>query len=248
MKKSRHLATTLSLLCLAILSFGIVLNVRTQVPGRNPKPDFKSFPIVDFNKSESTDPEEKAKRQAKDKRYSKRYLPAINETSNELYSSRDWDRGLPALPIKQSAAIIIGTVTLAEAHLTQNRTGIYSEFAVSVDTVVKDDASQSIQAGSTVSVERNGGRVRMPSGKIVVSWTRNQNMPEVGSRYALFLTHDFEVKGDVANSFYLLTGYQLRSGRVFPLDAYAAAKVYMDRDESVFLNDLLSAIANPPTN
>jgi hypothetical protein len=175
-------------------------------------------------------------------------LPAINETSNELYSSRDWDRGLPALPIKQSAAIIIGTVTLAEAHITQNRTGIYSEFAVSVDTVVKDDASQSIQAGSTVSVERNGGRVRMPSGKIVVSWTRNQNMPEVGSRYALFLTHDFEVKGDVANSFYLLTGYQLRSGRVFPLDAYAAAKVYMDRDESVFLNDLLSAIANPPTN
>ena len=194
MKKSRHLATTLSLLCLAILSFGIVLNVRTQVPGRNPKPEFKSFPIVDFNKSESTDSEEKAKRQTKDKRYSKRYLPAINETSNELYSSRDWDRGLPALPIKQSAAIIIGTVTLAEAHLTQNRTGIYSEFAVSVDTVVKDDASQSIQAGSTVSVERNGGRVRMPSGKIVVSWTRNQNMPEVGSRYAFSLLMILKLK------------------------------------------------------
>ena len=169
MKKDRHLATILSILCIA-LSFGIVLNVKTQqVPGRNPKPDFKSFPIVDFNKSESTEPDENTKRQTKDKRYSKRYLPAINETSDELFSSRDWDRGLPALPIKQSAAIIIGTVTSAQAHLTQNRTNIYSEFAVSVDTIVKDDASRSIQAGSTVSVERNGGRVRMPSGKIVVS-------------------------------------------------------------------------------
>ncbi|HKP80571.1 MAG TPA: hypothetical protein VJT69_01070 [Pyrinomonadaceae bacterium] len=247
MKKHKHLAT-LSLLCLAFLSFGIALNVKTQVTGRKAKPDFKSFPIVDFNKSESTEPDEKAKRQKKDKRYSERYLPAINETSDELFSSRDWDRGLPALPIKQSAAIIIGTVTSAEAHLTQNRTSIYSEFAVSVDTVVKNEASQSLQAGSIVSLERKGGRVRMPSGKIVVSWTRNQNMPEVGSRYALFLTHDFEVKGDVADGFYLLTGYELRSGRVFPLDANSAAKVYTDRDESVFLNDLLSALATPPTN
>ena len=244
MQRSKHLATVLSLF--AFLSLGIALNVKTQSPTQKSKPDFKSFPVVDFDKSESSD--QKTKRQAKDKRYSKRYLPAINEATNELFSSMDWDRNLAPLPTQQSAAIIIGTVTAAEAYLTQNRTAIYSEFAVLVETVLQNDATQPIQPGNTMSVERSGGRVRLPSGKLVVSWVRNQNMPKVGSRYVLFLTHDFEVKADVADSFYLLTGYELHAGRVFPLDANASAKVYTDSDESEFLNNLMSAVATPRAN
>ena len=67
-------------------------------------------------------------------------------------------------------------------------------------------------------------------------------MPQVGSRYVLFLTHDFETKGDAGKDFYLLTGYLIKDGRVFPLDDTASGRVYNDVTESSFLNDLWSSV------
>jgi len=146
------------------------------------------------------------------------------------------------MPIARSSAIVIGTVTTSEAYLTEDKTAIYSEFTVSVDTVVKNDPSNPIDTRRPITLERNGGRVRMPSGKIIVSWTSHQKMPQVGSRYVLFLTHEFETKGDTGNDFYLLTGYLIQAGRVFPLDDTASGRAYKDVSETSFLNDLWSAV------
>ncbi len=71
-------------------------------------------------------------------------------------------------------------------------------------------------------------------------------MPRVGGRYVLFLTHDFELKGDMGKDFYILTGYELKDGRVFPLDNVGTnhpMTIYKDASESTFLNDLFSTIA-----
>ena len=97
-----------------------------------------------------------------------------------------------------------------------------------------------VAAGETVRVERSGGRVRMPSGKIVVSWTNHQNMPKIGSRYVLFLTHDFEIAGDTGDDFYLLTGYEFKDGKVTPLDSFTNRGVlaYKGAAESSFLTEL----------
>ena len=78
---------------------------------------------------------------------------------------------------------------------------IYSEFHVAIETVIKNDPGNMIKAGATVTVERTGGRVRMPSGRTVISWVSHQNMPRVAGRYVLFLTHDFETPNDTPRTF-----------------------------------------------
>ena len=143
---------------------------------------FENFPIVDFEAKEPREPKLKAARNAKASKYSKKHAGEINEELHQIFTNSDWDLRLPALPVARSAAIFIGTVTDAQAHLTPDKTGVFSEFAFQVESILKGDPKRTVAAGETVIVERSGGRVRMPSGKIVVSWTNNQNMPKVGSR------------------------------------------------------------------
>jgi len=90
----------------------------------------------------------------------------------------------------------------------------------------------------------------MASGKVAISWTNHQDMPKVGSRYVFFLTHDFEVAGDTYDDFYLLTGYELKGGKVFPLDESPKQSVlaYKGAAESSFLTDLVEALKTPMSN
>jgi len=245
MLNSKYFGPMFFFLCFTLVALGAGLRVpqtTSNKPNRPQRPDFEHFPIVNFDAPEASDLETRSARRAKGRKYSKRYLPKISEDTDQLYSTADWDRGLPAIPSDKSSAIVIGTVTKSKAYLTEDQTAIYSEFMVSVDTVVKNDLGNPIGNGRSITVERNGGRVRMPSGKIVVSWTSHQKMPHVGSRYVLFLTHDFETNGDTGKDFYLLTGYLIQGGRVFPLDDTASGRAYTDVTESSFLNDLLSSV------
>lgn len=249
MLKFKHSAGIFFVLCFTLMVLGASLRINTpQEPSKKTKqelrgPRFDDFPIVDFDAQEPDDPEVRSIRQSTGRKYSKRYLPRISESTDQLYSSADWDRGLPAIPVDRSSAVVIGTILKSQAHLTEDKTAIYSEFTVGVDMVVKDDSDSPIDIKRPVTVERNGGRVRMPSGKIIVSWTSHQNMPRTGSRYVLFLTHDFETKGDTGKNFYLLTGYAIQDGRVFPLDDTASGGVYKDAEESSFLKDLWSSVS-----
>ena len=209
-------------------------------------PDFSNFPIVDLATPSSPESKAKATRDFKARKYSKKYGKAIGEETDQIFSTSDWDLRLPALPVQRSAAVVIGTVCRADAFLTPDKTGVYSEFAVKVDSILKEDPKKQLTGGDTISVERNGGRVRMPSGKIAVSWTNHQDMPKVGSRYVFFLTHDFEAAGDT-DDYYLLTGYELKDGKVFPLDKSPKQSVldYKGTAESTFLTDLVEAIKTP---
>jgi len=225
----------------AVFSRAVVKKQQSETP------DFSNFPIVDLTAQSPTEPKTKAIRDFKARKYSKKYGKAIGEETDQIFSTSDWDIRLPALPVQRSAAVIIGTVCGAAAYLTPDKTGVYSEFAVKVDSILKEDPKKQLTGGDTISVERNGGRVRMPSGKIAVSWTNHQDMPKVGSRYVFFLTHDFEVAGDTYDDFYLLTGYELKDGKVFPLDKSPRQSVldYKGTAESSFLTDLVEALKTP---
>lgn len=211
-------------------------------PNQPQRPDFAHFPIVNFD----------APKRVISKRVRSDELWAGSTTNDTFPRSAKVRTSyiprltgiavLPAIPTDKSSATVIGTVTKSEAYLTEDQTAIYSEFTVSVDTVVKNDLGNPITHGRSITVERNGGRVRMPSGKIIVSWTSHQKMPQLGSCYVLFLTHDFETNGDTGKDFYLLTGYLIQGGRVFPLDDTTSGRAYTDVTESSFLNDLLSSV------
>ena len=209
--------------------------------------DVSQFPIVEYVAEKALTGKERAKWEAKGKKYNSRHVPPVNEFSNQLFSFIDWERGLPAFPFDRSAAVIIGDITGAEAHLSSDETKIYSEFTVDVDAVLKNDELKPLSPQSKIKVERPGGRVRFPSGKIVIAAVSNQDLPRLGRRYVLFLTHDFIMGGRYDETFFILTGYELRNGKVFPLDKVSSGhpiNAYKGSDEEVFFKDLISAQTN----
>jgi hypothetical protein len=140
--------------------------------------------------------------------------------------------------------VLIGEVTDAQAYLTGDKEWVYSEFTLRVREVLKNTTALAVSEGGSLIADREGGRVRFPSGHITLQYVHGQGMPRVGRRYALFLTCDRQEQ-----SSHVLTGYELRGGRVFPLDNPAGgqhpiATAYKDADETLFISDLRTAIAN----
>lgn len=206
--------------------------------------DTSNFPIVDVTTTLPTDPNEQAKRNRKNKKYNSRYVPPLREL-DQIYTFTDWELGLPALPVAKSAAIVIGEVSTAQAFLSEDKSAVYSEFGIRIDEVLKTETRFPVVPGSVLPVERMGGLVRFPSGKLAVSIVDKQDMPRIGGRYVLFLVHRFSSETE---DFYILTGYELRSGRVSLLDRITSGPIaaYRGTDETSFLRDLRVAIANGP--
>lgn len=119
----------------------------------------------------------------------------------------------PAIPFEQSDVIVIGTVTDGKAHLSNDKTSVYSEFEVRIESVVKGEANPLIKTQNSIAVERSGGAVRLPSGKILRRGKIFERMPIANRKYLFFLRSHNEIE-----SFSIISGYELRDGRVFPLD------------------------------
>ncbi|HXG66548.1 MAG TPA: hypothetical protein VNO70_15720 [Blastocatellia bacterium] len=145
-----------------------------------------------------------------------------------------------ALPAAQSDAVVRGEVIDAQAYLSNDKTGIYSEFTVRIGEVLKDFQQAPIADDQQITVEREGGAVKFSSGRIQRYSIANQRMPRVGRQYVLFLKYNEEGK-----DYSILTGYEIRRGRVIPLDALAQFAAYKNSEEVSFLNAVKDAIARP---
>lgn len=235
---------SLTYLALGILitSF-LIINAQKQNK-HDEEPDVNQFPILDYKKSGHSGDGIK---RAKSKKYDNRYAVRISESSDGIFTISDWEVGLSALPVSRSSAVILGEVTNAQAHLSDDETNIYSEFTVRLVEILKHDRQRRLNIGDDVIVERSGGRVRLPSGKVIVSRTNHQDLPHVGKSYLLFLTHAF-AGGSADEDFHILTGYELRNGQVFPLDKLNrghAITQYSGADLATFRADLSKGLANP---
>jgi hypothetical protein len=156
-----------------------------------------------------------------------------------------WDEALPALPAGRSALVVLGEVIDAKAYLSNDQTGVYSEFTVRVERVLKNDKGSSVFPGEFITTERWGGRVIFPSGRAITYGNRGQGMPQLGQEYLFFLERNPE-------QYNLLTAYQLRSGKVQPLDGRSApggedsewgGNAFKGKTVDEFLHDVESAIA-----
>lgn len=157
------------------------------------------------------------------------------------------------LPTDESDAIISGEVTNAQAFLSEDKTSAYSEFETRVGEILKNSDSVLLASGESVDVLRGGGRVRLPSGEVKNLGGGGWGAPRVGRRYVFFLKYD-----KPSQSYYIITGYELRDGKVFPLDGipryasenhqYRTYNKYKGVDEGKFFSDLRQAIINPPSS
>jgi hypothetical protein len=201
------------------------------------------------------DSHERAKRIAKNSRYDKndkraRRLTELPSGAGAVYGN---EQPPPlAVPVKQSDAIVIGRVTKAQPYLTDTETSMYTELNVTVEQVLKNDGIPSAAVGSILTVDREAGAMRLHDGRVIHYETGGLgSVPRNGHRYLLFIKriHD-------GTDITIVTGYELRGGKVFPLDGEAQifdpATGQITRkapfegvQESSFLAIVQSAMANP---
>ena len=144
------------------------------------------------------------------------------------------DEGLAltrALPVSKSDYIVVGEVKTAEAHVSQNKENVYSEFTVLVSKVFKT-ANSSIIQGSEITVDRVGGYVKYPNGRTVLYSVSGKNMPAIGARYVFFLSSPNN------QDLIILTAYQLGPNGVVPLDDSPQFEKFRGTAEDLFLKDL----------
>jgi hypothetical protein len=205
--------------------------------------EFESqFAVADLEEAEPADPQQLAKRKAKSKRYDKLGLVSkqvpdyVDETA--LYSH--WQENLPAFPVEQSHAIIIGETLDSQAHLSNDKSGVYTESSVRISEILKQDSSSSLVSGAVISVDRPGGFVKYPNGRKVLYRVVGLNMLRVRKQYVLFL-------GDASDggNYRVITGYELMVGGVSPLDEAAHFDKYRGMAKTPFLNAVCAAIAPP---
>jgi hypothetical protein len=199
------------------------------------------FPSVDRDEPDEPDAAKRAKRQAKNSRFDGKRMvqddPYRSSTGSVLIN--DWEVGLPALPAAQSKVVVIGEVTDVQAHMSNDRNGVYSEFAVRVEEVLKNSTDIELAAGSAIVLEREGGIVKHAPNQSRLYRIEGQGFPRKGRRYVFFLNPvgqepDYEI----------VAGYELRGSKVVLLDTVSQFRKYEGVDEATFLNAVREAIAN----
>ena len=242
-------AAGLLLLVALVAAGGTTLSARRPQNQPPEKPPRKSqgmieqerrLPVADYSAPEPDDPRDKKKREAKAKKFAKVEL-SIDPDSDSVTTSSHWATGLPAIPASQSSAVIIGTVRKAKAELTPNRNKVYSEFTITINEVLKNDATSSLSSGKIITADRAGGRVRFPSGKVGLYSVTGQGMPQVERTYLLFLT-----EADPESDYSILTGYEILNGHIHPLDDPGSGHPFTKFkgvEESLFLEEVRTAVA-----
>ena len=200
--------------------------------------DEEKVPKASYVSALPSDPNERAVRSARNSRYDKRFSVPFDETSADTKKRSiisDWYLYVPALPIVESDAVVVGEVTASSGHLSNDKTGAYSEFVIRIDEVLKEDSGLS---NEFVIAVREGADVELPSGRIVRYEIVHQGLPQVGRRYVLFLKYN-----EQGNDYDILTGYELRKERVLPLDKVQPFAIYKTQREDTFLDSVREAIA-----
>lgn len=113
--------------------------------------------------------------------------------------------------------IIVGIISGGQSYLSNDRRNIYSEFKVRLQEVLRSSVTP-LSSGQSIDIERSGGAIRLPSGKILQRGSIAESMPRVGGKYVFLLRY----KQDT-NSFILKTGFQLEGDHVYRLDDEKAA-------------------------
>ncbi len=221
------------------------------------KERLNKLPVADYETPESSNADEREKRRAKKRRYNDTPDSKIDPSAAfvERVSSYDWEWGLEsALPTGQSSAIVVGEITDARAYLSEDKANVYSEFKVSVEKVIKNDSNEPIAVGDSIILDRIGGRVRTPAGHIQSYTVRGRGTPQVGLRYLFFLGYNKRESSirrlpsaDEMNR-HILTAYELRDGKVAPLDNAGGQNFKMNEgvDETSFLNEIQRSLSRQP--
>jgi hypothetical protein len=243
---------TLLFLVFTILGALVLIQIQTiRAQSQESKGSNKdqSFPVVDYDTPSHSKLQPSDKRLRKNGFYDRQTgLVQKSATGDEALIETEWAGILPALPVYGSDAVVLGEVKDAQAFLSNDKSGVYSEFTLEVEQVFKDDLKQPLSAANVITLTRFGGSVRYSPTRSQLIHVVGQRMPLPGKRYVFFLQ-----RGADPRDYSIKTAYEIQSGRVHPLDGSNAkppqpwaGDAYENTEEAAFLNALQDAIAKSP--
>jgi len=95
------------------------------------------------------------------------------------------------LPVNWSNTIVVGSVKRIQPYLSEDKRNIYTEYTISVTEVLKDAKGLSLNAASTISLDRMGGAIRLNSGRVLRDVVHGNGAPLIPEhKYVMFLTYD----------------------------------------------------------
>lgn len=201
--------------------------------------EFRSrFAKTDYDSFESNESSEREVRRKRSKHYDSSGIVSKHPSDTGVGTTfiSEWYVNLPSLPIKESCAIVVAEAVRGEAHLSTDRTGVYTEFKFTIDDVLKRDASGLAQ-GDSISASRFGGIVHYSWGHEELYSIAGQNMPVAKKRYVLFLKCTEEAK-----NYEIVTAYELGSSGVLPLDDPPQFREFKGQANTDFLSMISSTV------
>lgn len=194
--------------------------------------DLSKYVIAEYDAPLPENAVKREKRKAKNQRYDGQYWVVKNPHPDDGGVGRVTEIPPPrAIPTDESALVIIGEVVNASAHLSNDKSGVYTEFDFCVKELIKEDASnKAAQQGGCITADRAGGFVRYPNGQKVLYRNSGQDLPRVGSEYVLFLTNS-----EMSPNYEILTGYELKENTVSPLDREIPFDSFKDMNRLNFI-------------
>jgi hypothetical protein len=199
------------------------------------------LPVADYDAPSPDEPEKQVKRRNINSHFDRQGFvvktpdPAVTLTE-AFYEGRErW-----AIPAAESDAIVVGKVQRAQAYLSNDKSGVYTEFIIVVDEVLKTDGLTQILPRSNIVASRAGGVVRYSDGNRRLYLIAGEDLPSVGEQHLLFLKSLGPDQG-----FNILTTYQLTANDVNPLDDGRQFESFKGQEREAFLKSVRSEINSP---
>jgi len=127
---------------------------------------------------------------------------------------------LNRIPVELADLVAVGSVNKIRSYLSNDQTTLYTEFSLKVSQVVMNRSSKSVLAGDSVDVERPGGVLKLPSGKILTRASRFETMPRPKYSYAMLLKY---IRS--ADAYTLVSGFELAGNQVYILESISGGEI-----------------------
>jgi hypothetical protein len=195
----------------ALLSLGLVAQVKPR--DSSSIGQTSATPVVIGEEPESSKPDERIAREAKNARYNGGGGD-LTIPGRDRFMEQYEPRALPLIPLAQGPIAFRGQVTKLQPYLSADRTHVYTETTWKVDEVFKQPKDLKLSSDGVIVTDQMGGSVKLRFGRIATDDTRNGFMgkPYVGGRYVVFL--ETIHKGEDLT---MIRAYELRDGKVFKL-------------------------------
>jgi hypothetical protein len=209
-RKMCHAAAVLVLLSLSTIgSFGQTSFATTATP-----PQYTPGPITDYTAAQPSSSDVLRFRRGERYNIPDPSLLELGENSETaIWELPETHFQKNAMPFDASDAVVVGTVNAGQSYLSNDRRNIYSEFKLKLQEIIKTSNALYLRVADSIDIQRKGGAVRLPSGKVLTRGALADSMPHVGNRYLLFLKFNRDT-----DDFGVLTGYELEGTEVYRLD------------------------------